>query len=339
MKLFFQKVKVARNVIFGRPIMAVYDVTKICNQKCPMCNIRKSETDDMDLIEIRKKAKKMKEMGIGYVYLQGGEPLIRKDIIEIVDIFLENGIHPTIITNGILLKKKIAKAIAVRKCNLAISIDSMEKEKYSILRGADTLDCVKKNIEELLEYKGKHKGNWSITTTVTKMTTLEDVKNIMEFAYKHGFMYAIRPYIAVLGNAGQKDEKLTYEYNDVLSIFQYMHNRSKKENIFSAIVYEEHMRYIRREKMDMCDAMKYSFLMKETGKCIPCLEFTKEEFELDNFEAEKKAIMPRLQKCNMETPCFFNCERTVGIVWRKKWYIIRHILTALHQMKKYGNFF
>lgn len=89
----------------------------------------------MPLESIKTMAHKLAKFGVGYVYLQGGEPLLRKDIIDIVDIFLNEGIHPTIITNGILLTPEIAKQIAVRNCNLSISIDSMDEKKYGELRG------------------------------------------------------------------------------------------------------------------------------------------------------------------------------------------------------------
>ena len=75
--------------------------------------------------------------------MQGGDPLLRKDIIQIVDIFLSYGIRPTIITNGILLTPKLAEEIAKRHCNLAISIDSLIPERYKMLRGVDMLLKVK----------------------------------------------------------------------------------------------------------------------------------------------------------------------------------------------------
>ena len=163
------------------------------------------------------------------------------------------------------LKPEIAREIARRPCNLAISIDSMIPERYHTLRGVDTLELVKKNLDAAAGHGFSHKGNWFITTTVTKMTELSDVKEIMRFAYDHDMMFAIRPYITVSGTAGKKDEKLTYQYDDVLDIFQYMLERARKENFFASLIYEEHIRYMRGNKMPECDAMngvsKWMFLM------------------------------------------------------------------------------
>lgn len=333
------KIRVVRNLILKRPILAIFDVTKLCNQRCPMCNIWKTKSNDMDLQSIRERAGALKKFGIGYVFLQGGDPLVRRDIIKIVDIFLEHGIRPTIITNGILLNPKIAEEIAKRECNLAVSIDSLIPERYALLRGVDTLQRVKNNIKAIDYLKGKHKGNWSITTTVTKITELEDIKRIRKYAVRHGFMYAIRPYIAVTGTAGKKDEKLVYEYQDVLDIFTYMLRKARKENFFASLIYEEHMNYIMGEKMPECDAMNYSFLMTETGSIAPCIEFPGIKVDLKDFRSEKKRYKKILDDCNCSTPCFYNDAREIGFLWRKKWRILCHFPSIIRQLKRYGNFF
>lgn len=338
-KLLAAKIRAAKNMIQKKPILTIFDVTKLCNQRCPMCNIWKSKSNDMEIDEIKERVDELRKFGIGYVFLQGGDPLVRKDIIQIVDIFLKAGIRPTIITNGILLNPKTAEEIARRECNLAISIDSFIPERYAVLRGTDTLGRVKKNIEAIDYLKGRHKGNWSITTTVTKMTELKDVKAIRKYAYQHGFMYAIRPYITVSGTAGKKDEKLVYDYQDVLDIFDYMLKRARKENYFASLIYEEHINYIMGKKMPECDALNYSFLMKETGDIAPCIEFPDKKVDLRGFKDSKKKYKKMLDQCNCSTPCFYNDAREIGFLWRKKWKILCHFPSVIRQMRRYGNFF
>lgn len=338
-RLCFQKVHVTFNVLRKRPILTIFDVTKLCNQRCPMCNIWKTKSSDMTLEEIRTHAKELRKFGVGYAFLQGGEPLIRKDIIEIVDVFLREGIRPTIISNGILLTPEFAEEIAKRDCNLAVSIDSLEKEKYALLRGRDTLEQVMANIRAVKYLKGKHKGNWSITTTVTKMTELEDVKNLRRFAYENGFMYAIRPYIHVNGMAGKEDERLVYDYKDVLNIFYYIAKKARRENFLAYLIYREHIRYMKGESMPECDALNYSFLMKENGHISPCIEFPNLEVDLKHFAKEKRGCKSCLDHCNATTPCFYNDAREIGFLVRNKWTILRHFPELLRQMKRYGNFF
>ena len=338
-KLLAAKARVAMNVLRKRPILTIFDVTKLCNERCPMCNIWKEKSVDMTLDEIRAKAKELHKFGVGYVFLQGGEPLIRKDIIDIVDIFLDNGIRPTIITNGILLTPELAEKIAARECNLAISIDSLIRERFALLRGKDSLERVAANVRAIAYLKGRHKGNWSITTTVTKMTELEDVKNLRNFAYENGFMYAIRPYIHVNGTAGKEDERLVYDYQSVIEIFDFIAGKAKEENLLAYLIYQEHINYIHGNPMPECDALNYSFLMKETGHISPCIEFPNIDITLDQFKELKKQHKPCLDKCNATTPCFYNDAREIGFLVRKKWIILAHLPTLFKQMKRYGNFF
>ncbi|NLY18982.1 MAG: radical SAM protein, partial [Clostridiaceae bacterium] len=283
------------NVLFKRPILAIYDVTKLCNQRCLMCNIWKTKSEDMNLEQLEKEVKKLHRFGVGYVFIQGGEPLIRKDIIEVIDLFLKYHIKPTIITNGILLTYEIASEIAKRRCNLAISIDSMDPELFAKLRGADKLPEVIANIEKISDLE--RKGNWSITTTVTGLTRFDDVKKIEEFAEKHGFMYAIRPYIFVRGVAGKRNDELVYRWKDVADIFLYMSAKARQNNYLAYLVYQEHIKYIKGEGMPICDAARYSFVMTETGAKSPCIEFTDRNFNLETFRKDKKCFYASIKEC------------------------------------------
>lgn len=325
------------NLILKRPILAIYDVTKLCNQRCLMCNIWKTRSNDMDLEKLEKEIRKLSLFGIRYVFIQGGEPLIRKDIIEVIDLFLKYHIKPTVITNGILLTPEIAAEIAKRRCNLAISIDSMDPELFAKLRGVDKLQQVLDNIERI--YKMERKGNWSITTTITGLSKFTDIKKIEQFATDHNFMYAIRPYIFVRGVAGKKNDELTYQWKDVAEIFLYMSAKAKENNFLAYLVYQEHIRYIKGEGMPMCDAARYSFVMTETGLKSPCIEFTDINFSLETFRKDRKTFCKKLEECNRKTPCFYNDAREIGVLWRKKWIILLNAPTVIRQLMKYGNFF
>lgn len=325
------------NVMLKRPILVIYDVTKLCNQRCLMCNIWKTQSHDMDLEKLETEVKKLSKFGIRYVFIQGGEPLIRKDIIQVIDLFLKYRIKPTVITNGILLTPEIAAEIAKRRCNLAISIDSMDPELFAKLRGVDKLDQVIDNIKKI--YRMERKGNWSITTTITGLSRFDDIKKIEEFATEHNFMYAIRPYIFVRGVAGKKNDELMYQWKDVAEIFLYMAAKAKENNFLAYLVYQEHIRYIKGEGMPMCDAARYSFVMTETGVKSPCIEFTDITFALETFKKDRKTFCKKLEECNRTTPCFYNDAREIGVLWRKKWLILLNAPVIIRQLMQYGNFF
>lgn len=327
------------NLYNKKPILTIYDCTKLCNQRCKMCNIWKNKSNDLSLEEIKIKAKELHDFGIGYVFIQGGEPTIRKDLVDIIDIFLSYNIKPTVITNGILLNRNLAQKIAERKCNLSISIDSLDSQLFFETRGTDKLDKIIGNIEDIKHLCKTKKGNWSITSTVTKKTKYDDIIKIEQFATSRGFMFAIRPYIATKGTAGKVADELSYDIDDVLPIFDYILKKARKNNYLASLVYEEHINYIRKKAMPMCDAGKHSFFLQENGKLSPCIEYPNIELTLTNYKEQINKIKDTLTHCNSETPCFYNDAREIGILWRNKTRIILNSHKILIQILKYGNFF
>ena len=104
--------------------------------------------------EIYKIAKEAAKLGIRKVRLTGGEPLVRKGIVELIKkINSIDGIEEICLTtNGILLEENIDELYksGLRKVN--ISLDTLNKEKYNkITRGGD-INKVINAIDKCLDY-------------------------------------------------------------------------------------------------------------------------------------------------------------------------------------------
>jgi MoaA/NifB/PqqE/SkfB family radical SAM enzyme len=267
---------------------------------------------------------------------------MRKDILEIIDIFNAVKIKPTFITNGILLKGELAEGLARRHCNVSVSLDTLDKETFVYIRGVDKLETVIENIENAPK---RRNGNWSIGCTVTGLSTLEEIKRLEEFSARNNFMFAIRPYVHNLGNAGKEDERLVYsDACETVGIFEYMRNKARKNNYIASLIYDEGLRYVKRimggdGDFHVCDALRRSFVMSPRGLFAPCIEFTGESSSFDDLFANKKTWFERCKQCNNATPCFYNDVREIGILWRKKWHVFMNFPAIIGQMIKYGNFF
>ena len=336
-----QLIKTTRNVLLKRPILTVFDITNLCNQRCLMCNIWKSKSESLSLEKITEIADTLRKFGFGYVYLQGGEPTLRKDLLQIVDILIKRGIKPTINTNGLLLTDDLIQNIAARKCNLSISIDSLDSEVFQTARGVDAqgFEQVINNAKRASKIT-KRGGNWSITTTLTKLSTLNDIKNLRKFSGEHGFMYAIRPYVFVHGTAGKADERLLFKYEDVSEIYDYMLDKARKENYLAYIVYKKQVEYLKGERPSLCDAMRYSLLIRSNGQFAPCLEHTGVEINLtEDFKKQKNEHKYLIENCNRNTPCFYGCSRNIGVLMQTMPEIALHMPKIVTQLIKYGNFF
>jgi GTP 3',8-cyclase len=123
-------------------------VTDLCNLRCRYCIpeegiVKKCHSSILTLEEIEKIVATSTQIGINKVRLTGGEPLVRRGIVKLVEkISNMEGINEiALTTNGILLKKYAAdlKKAGLKRVN--ISIDSLNKDKYEyITRGGNLQD-------------------------------------------------------------------------------------------------------------------------------------------------------------------------------------------------------
>lgn len=112
-------------------------VTDLCNLRCnycmPECGVNKLSHDDiMSVDEIEEFVIQASKLGIRKVRLTGGEPLVRKGIIEICHrIASVKGIEELCVTTNGLLLGKYAHELKLAGVNrLNISIDTLQEEKY-----------------------------------------------------------------------------------------------------------------------------------------------------------------------------------------------------------------
>jgi len=125
------------------PICVSVNLTNKCIQHCIYCEIGlglvKTEKPLLVLDDLKWIVDEMNRSGIPSLGLGGGEPLLFKDIFEVIRYAREFGIKCGILTNGMLLPQLSKNEIALLKeCNtdVAVSIDSFAPDKQEYIRGA-----------------------------------------------------------------------------------------------------------------------------------------------------------------------------------------------------------
>jgi Predicted Fe-S oxidoreductases len=89
------------------PVIAGHKLLYSCNLRCRMCPFwRRKDEKLMDLEEERKMMKKLADLGIIFMGFEGGEPLLRRDLPEILK-ESHDRFHTTLVTNGVLLKNRV----------------------------------------------------------------------------------------------------------------------------------------------------------------------------------------------------------------------------------------
>lgn len=152
---------------YGREIDYLrISLTDKCNLRCIYCMEEKDNNfiEEEKLLsreEIKKITKLFSEVGVKKVRLTGGEPLVRRDILEIMKDLnsIEDIKEIYITTNGILLDKYLEDFKNLGLTGVNISLDSLKKDNFKNLTRLGNLDKVLNAIDKALDLGIKVKIN------------------------------------------------------------------------------------------------------------------------------------------------------------------------------------
>ena len=164
-------------------------VTQSCNYNCSFCHGEGLQTEQKDnftpedygfLYSVGKKY-----FGFEKTTLSGGEPLYRKDIVEIANELHKQGAKITVTTNGVLLSQRKGLGKYVERFN--ISLHSLDKEKYENIVGRkNTLERVFEGISTIKEENSATDIRLNAALVDKVNDSEEDIKEYLSFAQKTG---------------------------------------------------------------------------------------------------------------------------------------------------------
>ena len=113
-----------------KPVV-VWNMTRRCNLKCIHCYSNSADIDYPDELttdEGKKLIDDLAAFGSPVILFSGGEPLLRKDLLELAQYARDKGMRAVISTNGTLITKDIAaKLQKVGLSYVGVSLDGLEK--------------------------------------------------------------------------------------------------------------------------------------------------------------------------------------------------------------------
>jgi cyclic pyranopterin phosphate synthase len=149
---------------YGRRIKSMrISITDKCNFRCTYCMpaeglpwLKKAEI--LSYEEIERVARVAVSIGIEQIRLTGGEPLVRRDVPELVRMLRQiEGLHSlSITTNGVLLKHQARALAEAGLTRINVSLDTLLREKFTQLTRRDQFDHVLEGLEELERYPAIH---------------------------------------------------------------------------------------------------------------------------------------------------------------------------------------
>lgn len=169
---------------FGREISYLrISITDKCNLRCKYCmpekGIPKLEHEEVLTIEeYIKIVEVFRKLGITKVRITGGEPLVKKGVLDLISGIKEAGIKEiAMTTNGLLLKNKVKKLKEAGLNRVNISLDSLKEEKYrDITRGGNLQDV----LDSIEECKENGISPIKINTVIMRNFNLNEFKDFVD---------------------------------------------------------------------------------------------------------------------------------------------------------------
>jgi GTP 3',8-cyclase len=133
---------------FGRTIDYLrISVTEACNFRCVYCapnGYAAPQISPLTVDEIERVTRAAVALGVTKIRLTGGEPLLRRDIVEIVRAVASvEGVRDlALTTNGFLLARRARELANAGLNRVNISLDTLRRERFAEITGIDAFDEV-----------------------------------------------------------------------------------------------------------------------------------------------------------------------------------------------------
>lgn len=211
------KVRFTTNPLL-KPLAFSYYVTLRCNFKCSFCGFAQSgeSVNELNTEKVIKLLMLIRE-SCSYIYFTGGEPLVRNDIVEILQAARQLRFKSVSVNTNLSL---IHKRMEVLKYidNLVVSINQMDDKKTASTKGISVRMAkqVRENLTTCLELREREKFSLTINCVVTR-DSINDTPNVMEYCFQNNIAFAVVP--AEL-EYGYLDKKLINDngYKDLIRL-------------------------------------------------------------------------------------------------------------------------
>ncbi|MPR33857.1 radical SAM protein [Salmonirosea aquatica] len=131
--------------LVSHPVLCNYYLTYRCNATCGFCDIWERPSPYVTLDNFRQNVRDLKALGVKVIDFTGGEPLLHRQLDELLREAKKQGMITTVTTNG-LLYPKYAERLHGLVDMLHFSLDSPIREEHDQSRGVKCFDKVMESI-------------------------------------------------------------------------------------------------------------------------------------------------------------------------------------------------
>ncbi len=313
------------------PIRVHWDITELCNSRCKHCTRwkLKNSKNDLSTKEAMRVMRELKEVGVRSISFSGNEPLMRRNIYDLVKYANSLKIFTSINTNGILLNKKNTETLIRNGIGTFIfSLDSSNKKDHDFIRGVSgsfdkIFECVSL-IKKIRKEDGK-KVDIQVTT-VANRKNVKQLYDIVKLCKEKGFDKIIIQPIHHIKKYFESEESLLLRKEDVAEMQKQIDKIKKDFEDFVAVPnqYLDNFKTFIENPNEMykyrCTAFFITGDIRSNGDVVPCpVGFRKlgnlKEKSFKEIWYSKEATKLRLDIKNNKHPmCWFSCIQPINLI-------------------------
>ena len=197
--------------------VVVWNITSKCNLRCVHCYANVNSVSEFDAAS--SLIDDLSALRIPVLLMSGGEPLMHKNIYDIIKYAKSKGIQVSLSTNGTLIDEEVAGKLKELGVDyIGVSLDGI-KETHDLFRGVR--GAFEKAVEGLLNARDEGLLT-GVRFTVTKYN-LRDVKSILDFVIENEIprfcLYHLVP-------SGRADFSMDITPNERRELMEWLFNKA-----------------------------------------------------------------------------------------------------------------
>jgi MoaA/NifB/PqqE/SkfB family radical SAM enzyme len=192
-----KKLGLFRSWISGHPMWLSWQVTYRCNMKCTFCQYWQHPSrpqDELTLDGFREGSERLARLGAILTSLAGGEPLIRPDIVDIVET-VGRYHFPFITTNGWNATPELARELFRADCwGVSVSLDYADCERHDTARGR--AGAFERAMAAIEAFGNTPRQPWQRVNVMGVLfdDNLGEIEKLLKLALKFDSYFMVQPY-------------------------------------------------------------------------------------------------------------------------------------------------
>jgi len=240
----------------------------LCNFRCRYCYVQDELLlkNELTLAEMRDVIMQAKALGARRIIILGGEPMIYRSIMELIEFIGAQDMQTEIFTNGTNISEAHALQLAEANVRVVLKMNSFNPTVQNYLAGNDgAFDTIQTAFANLKKADYLSPERFLAISTIICQQNIEELPEMWEWARDQ----KIEPYIEMMTPQGHVHQNMALDVSP-----------ERVQQLFEVIAEIDRVKYDRKWIPqpplvgNKCLRHQYSCLVNSTGNVMPCVGVT-----------------------------------------------------------------